>query len=231
MTSDKTMNTATPDEIEALIPWYVTGKLAPDERSRVEAYLDAHPQARLQLELVGEEIDATLVSGDAVNPPSARMLDRLMHDIDMLEGPASTQSGVLTRLIAALTGWLPAAAPMGLRVAGLAAALVICVQATTIAVMIVHQQAPGGGFETASRGEAPALSGPGALVAFQDNANVAAISALLAQVGAEIVKGPDSSGVFVIRFKQANMDKANAAAALKALQARTDIVKFAAETR
>ena len=34
------------DEIEALLPWYVSGKLDPNECARVDRYLEAHPEIR-----------------------------------------------------------------------------------------------------------------------------------------------------------------------------------------
>jgi anti-sigma factor RsiW len=231
MTKDNNVNAAEPDEREALIPWYVTGKLDEDERAAVEAYLEEHPEARKQLALVGEEIDAALIVSDAIDAPSARMLDRLMADIDAIEGPQRAGSGVFARAINALTAWLPETAPMGLRLAGVAAALVICAQAATIGWFVVKQQVPAGGYETASDSGATQAAGPSLLVSFQDGARAADIAKLMDSVGAVIVDGPKPGGVFVIRLKSATMSHDDVVAAIAALQARADVVKFAAQAR
>ncbi|MDP2621755.1 MAG: hypothetical protein Q8P46_16540 [Hyphomicrobiales bacterium] len=231
MIKDKNAVATEPDEREALIPWYVTGKLDEDERAAVEAYFEEHPEARKQLGLVGEEIDATLVASDAIDAPSARMLDRLIADIDAIEGSQAAGGGAFARALKALTAWLPETAPMGLRLAGVAAALVICAQAATIGWFVVKQQVPADGYETASDSATTQSDGPRALVAFQNGARAADIAKLMDEVGAVIVDGPKPGGVFVIRLKTATMSQDDAAAAIAALQARGDIVKFAAQAR
>lgn len=229
MIDDKHGDSNGPDGREALIPWYVTGRLDENERAAVAAYLEAHPEAAKQLDLVGEEIDATLISGDAIDPPSARMLDRLMADIEELEGPEAAGGGAFSRALTALTSWLPASAPMRLRLAGVAAALIICVEAAAIGWLVVRQQVSF--YEIASgQGETQA-AGPRALIAFQDAARAADIARLMDEFGAVIVDGPKPGGVFVIAFKAADMSQAEAAAAAAALRARGDIVKFATQAR
>ena len=42
------------EEIEALLPWFVTGKLAEAERVRVELYLAEHPDVARQVALARE---------------------------------------------------------------------------------------------------------------------------------------------------------------------------------
>ena len=38
------------DEIEALLPWYVSDKLDAKSRARVERYMDAHPEVKAFVE-------------------------------------------------------------------------------------------------------------------------------------------------------------------------------------
>ena len=40
------------EEIEMLLPWYVTGRLDRADRARVEGYLARHPDVAAQLDLV-----------------------------------------------------------------------------------------------------------------------------------------------------------------------------------
>lgn len=214
------------DEREALIPWYVAGKLNPQERAQVDAYLAENPSARLQLELAGEEMDAAIVANELIDPPSARMLDRLMADVEAIAGPERQAGGAFARFMETLTGFLPQATPIGLRAATIAAALMIAVQGGTIAWLALDGQHDGG-YRTASSGE-QAAAGPGALITFQEDASAAQISALLEANGAQIVEGPKPGGVFVLRFKDTTMDEAAHAAAVTKLQAEQAIVKFAA---
>ena len=69
------------DEIEALLPWYVSGKLEAKSRARVERYLEAHPEVKAHLALVREEADATVASNEAIAAPGPRALDRLRASI------------------------------------------------------------------------------------------------------------------------------------------------------
>lgn len=219
-----------PDPREALLPWYATGHLDAGGRAAVEEWLAENPAARRQLELVGEEIDAALAAGDAIDPPSTRMLDRLMTDIDAIEGPRRAGGGALAGLLRGLTGWMPAQAPAGLRLAAVAAALVIVAQAATIGWMLT-----GGGAEpghrTASGPVEAVATGPEALIAFQAGARAGDIAALLAAAGTDIVDGPREGGVFVIRFRSATMSDEDTAAAIAAIEARRDIVSLVARAR
>ena len=226
----KTNETLPVDEREALIPWYVSGKLSDEDRARVDAYLAEHPDAMIQLDLVGEEIDAALLANEAIDPPSARMFDRLMADVDKISGPARQQAGLFQRAMQALTGFLPDAAPMGLRAAAIAAALLIAVQAGSIFWLTRPVSQPGSGFEVASSGE-QATGGLRAMVSFQDGATAAQISEFLQGIDAQIVEGPKAGGIFVLGFKKSDMSEADYRAAIASLQTKTDIVKFAAEAK
>lgn len=220
-----------PDPREALLPWYATGRLSAEDEAAVRAWLDESPTARRRPDMVGEEIDAILAGDDAIDPPSARMLDRLMADIDALEGPQRAGGGATSRLLRALTGWMPADAPTGLRLAGIAAALVIFVQAAALGWLVTGEGAREDGFRTASGPVATAPAGAQALVAFQDTAKAGDIAALLRAAGADIVDGPREGGIFGIRFASATLSAEEQAAAIAALRARGDIVRFVAEAR
>ena len=57
------------DEIEALLPWYVSGKLDAHSRARVERYVREHPEAKAHLTLAREESDATVTANEAIAAP------------------------------------------------------------------------------------------------------------------------------------------------------------------
>ena len=54
------------EEIEILLPWYVTGRLDAAETARVAAYIERHPDVRSQLGLVREEQTATVAGNEEI---------------------------------------------------------------------------------------------------------------------------------------------------------------------
>jgi len=85
--SDNELKTPSPDEeIEMLFPWYATGQISEDDRVRVERYLDEHPEARGQLALVREEMEATDAMAEALGTPRAGALGRLLAEIEAGSG-------------------------------------------------------------------------------------------------------------------------------------------------
>ena len=56
------------EEIEMLLPWYVTGKLDAADTARVEAYLAQHPDMLHQLAIIAEEQTITVEDNEAIRP-------------------------------------------------------------------------------------------------------------------------------------------------------------------
>src|SRR5262245_62093995 len=76
--SDTPLTDSEREEIEMLLPWYVTGKLDPSDHAKVEAYLAAHPDVARQLDLVRAERHETVAANEALGWPSAGATERLM---------------------------------------------------------------------------------------------------------------------------------------------------------
>src|SRR5262245_29534379 len=66
------------EEIEMLLPWYVTGRLDPGEAAKVDAYLAAHPDVAGQLQLVRSEREETAAANEAVGTPPMPMTAQVM---------------------------------------------------------------------------------------------------------------------------------------------------------
>ena len=212
------------EEIEMLLPWYVTGKLSDTERERVERYLDSHPQARDQLALVQDECEASETINEALGSPRARALDRMLAQIDAADGPAiqrALRSGIFERVGA----WLGAFDTPVLQLAGIAAALVIVVQATVIGALI---GGPGGKpqYETATGAPQAAVVGIRLLVAFAGDAKAGDISAFLLASGATIVSGPKGSGLYEIRISGAPGDDVEVERVIAGLKTNPAIIRF-----
>lgn len=202
------------EEIEALLPWYVTGKLEPPLAKRVTRYLAAHPELRHQVELIRAESDATIAGNEAIRPLGTHALDRLRATIEA--HPRGASMG------ARFDGWrasllraVGSLAPSQLALAGAAAALVILVQAGAIATLMLDRaQAPV--YETAA---GPQDAGPSIefLVGFRETATAAEISTLLGNLDGHIIDGP-RSGLYRVRIPATDTPEQQRDAALRTLQ-------------
>ncbi len=180
------------DEVEALMPWYVSGKLDARSRERVELYLEAHPEDRAHLAFAREEMDATVAANEAVRAPGPEALDRLRASL----AAAPRRRSLLTQLGEGLTEWISGLAPPRLALATAAAALVLILQAAVIGGLLLERtSAPA--YRTAS-GEESAVKGMELLVGFADTATAGEISALLEELDAVVVDGP-RSGLYRLR--------------------------------
>ena len=66
------------DDIEMLLPWYVTGKLDAADRTRVEAYLKSTPDLARQVDLIRAEQDQARRVNEALRAPASLTVERLL---------------------------------------------------------------------------------------------------------------------------------------------------------
>lgn len=192
------------EEIEALMPWYVSGKLDANSRARVEHYLEAHPERRTHLALVREESDATVAANESIAPPGAEVLDRLRASI----GAVPRDKSLWAQFSERLADWLSGLAPSQVVLATAAAALVVMLQAAVIgALMMERFEAPN--YQTAS-GEEVTGNGVELLVGFAETATAGEISALLEQLDAVVVDGP-RAGLYRLRLPEQGEEESTAA--------------------
>ena len=93
------------DEIEALLPWYVSGRLDAKSRARVERYIEAHPEVKAHLALAREEGDATIASNEAIAAPGRHVLDRLRASI-AASTTAQASAWLLSQISDRFADWL-----------------------------------------------------------------------------------------------------------------------------
>lgn len=202
------------NEAELLLPWYVAGTLSKEESQKVETWLNENPEAEAHLARATEEMDTTITASEEIPMPRADAVNDLMAAIGA-DKPQATTSSFIDRLWDMLS-------PRYAMAGAAALALVVLGQATTIGVMM-NDQPPA--FETASGG-AVVIDGPSALVAFNDDISLSDITEYLSAQNLTIVDGPKPGGVFRI----AAMDSDEGKAALEALGANAELVRFFAET-
>ena len=184
------------DEIEALLPWYVTGKLDAQSRARVERYMNAHPEVKAHLALAREEADVTISSNEAIAAPRPQAFDRLRASVAAAPR-RKPLAAVLTELSDRFADWLADLAPPRLALAGAVAALLIVIQAAAIGTLVMERVSTPS-YQTAAGDETPA-KGFELLVQFSEGATIGEITDLLKRLDGDIAGGP-KAGLYRVRF-------------------------------
>ncbi len=219
--SDDRLALSEREEIEMLLPWYVTGRLDAKDRARVEGYLARDPGMRRQLELIREEQAEAIGANETLRTPSAGALDRLMASLPARQ-PGLAQRIMGSRLYEAVAEFFAAPTARGVRLAAVAVAALLLVQAAVIATLIVRDDS-GGTYQTASGQETG--EGISLLVTFTDEARAPAIAALLRDLDATVVDGPKPGGLYKIRVRTADRSEAASLAIQRRLTDRRDVIK------
>jgi anti-sigma factor RsiW len=209
------------DEIAALLPWYVSGKISAADKARVDTYTKAHPDVLRHIALAREEADSVFADNSAIQAPRDG-LARLQKSL--AASPRAKLHAVQASVIDRFGQWLVSLAPRQLAYAGMAAAALLVMQAATIGSRITQ---PGGSYSTASGDKPSTAQGAFALVAFQPAAPLSTVSAFLADSGFAIVDGPKSGGMYRVRLADKALAQTDLDAAIAKLKARGDLIAFA----
>ena len=213
------------EEIEMLLPWYVTGRLDRADVARVESYLARHSQMSVQLDLIRAEREQAALANEALGSPSADARDRLMASLAAARPASLVQRIVGSALFQRLSAFFTAPTARSVQWAGLAAAALIVVQAAAITSLVVGGS--GDSYQTASGQSIGNGFGTGisALVVFADEAKAPAIARLLTEFDAIIVDGPKPGGVYKITLRTADRSQAAQDALLGRLAQRREVVR------
>lgn len=222
------------DDIELLLPWYAAGTLTPEETKRVEEALARDPSLAEKLAVTREEMGETIGLAESIPAPSPKVRDRVFDRIAQIEaarpvgfagiGRKARESGFVGRLLDLVSGF----APRTLAYAGVAAALLIAVQAGVIGSMLTNR--PGGTSYGTASGPGTVASvqdGTFALVRFGPNATADRISAALGEVGAAIVDGPRAGGLYRVRIASKTVSNEERDRLLAKLRDAKDVVASA----
>jgi anti-sigma factor RsiW len=210
------------DEVEMMLPFYVTGQLDHAEANEIDEYLKHHPDVASQLDLIRAERESTSAANAIYASRPARSFDRVAAMIGKTSArPARTAGSPLDwikRLFA-----MPSSPALGF--VGAAAAIVILLQAATIGTLVVAPGIfrPAGGNETVDAGTT-------VVVRFADDASAAAIADVLSSLGLKIVDGPRGGKLFTIRIGPKTMNEAERERLIAALKARSDLIVFVTQT-
>lgn len=204
-----------PQDVEELLPWYVTGRVTREEARGVEAALKTMPDLAAKLAAVQRERDAVARGSEAVEPPPPENLQRLLRQVE------KTRQARVPKMEAAASGadWLNAV--FGRRIVWQAAFAAACVVIAVMGIRLYDPATPAA-FGTAASING-AETGADLVVTFQPTATTADISALLVTLDAVIVDGPKPGSAYVLRLPSA--DPADVAAAMERLLERRNLVQ------
>ena len=208
------------EEIEMLLPWYVTGKLAPADGDRVEAYLATHPSAVLALDRVRAERLQTIAANEALACPSAHPFMALVRSALPCR-PNVIQPTSRSLLAQAVLEFFSRPNAHHVRTAALACAAIVMAQAAAIGWLLSRDRPVT--YQIAS-GE-NARDGVYALVVFADEARAADIAHVLAEFDGSIVDGPKPGGVYKVRLGKEGKPGADAEVLLRRLAERREVVR------
>ncbi len=204
-----------PQDVEELLPWYVTGRVTREEARGIEAALKTMPDLAEKLAAVQRERDAVARGSEAVEPPPPENLQRLLQQVETTRQarvpkvePAASGAGWLGTVFGRRVVWQVAFAAACVAIAFMGARLYDPDDAAT--------------FGTAAN-IAGSESGATLVVTFLPGASNADMSALLNSLDAAIVDGPKPGNAYVLRLPSA--DPADIAAAMEKLVARKDLVQ------
>jgi hypothetical protein len=203
------------EDVLELLPWYAGGKTTAAETAAIERKLSSNPKLQAELKLVRQEKQVSVESAKALGEPSPELLNKMLGQLDGVRQlpPLARDEAEAPGLLARLFGFAPTPA---LRFAMIAASLVIV--AESAALLNLTRGTEDAGYQTASAPEVAA--GPELIVHFQPDAKLSAVTMLLSDLDATVVKGPMPDGAFVIALQKG----ADANAAMTVLRGHGDLV-------
>ena len=238
------------EEMEMLLPWFVTGRLDAKDRARVGQYIEAHPDMRVQLDLIRDELGENISANEALGGAPAGALDKLRAAV-AAEPKRITVAAVRQSLWNELTKLLSAPTPRAVQWAGAAAVVVLVAQAAIIGGLLTK---PAGGPagnqpQIAQRGTAPpqvarrevtqpkksaarrfsvasgtVTQGTRVLVRFVPNVSFDKIAKFLRSEHAEIVAGPKPGGFFEVRISTKKLSQSEKDTAIAKLKSALGLV-------
>jgi hypothetical protein len=241
-----------PQDVEELLPWYVTGRVSREEARGIEAALKTMPDLAGKLAQVQREREAVARASETVESAPPETLQRLLQQVE------TTRQWRVPKIEShsEAGGWLRAA--MGRNAVWQTALAAACVAIVALGVQLYNvpseaelklardrsaseaavQMAAGtsasdaelkmaAGRSASEVGFAVAGSINGApgttlLVTFQPGATAGDIGTLLTRMGARIVDGPKPGGAYVVALPSTS--EAEVQAATASLLARKDLV-------
>jgi anti-sigma-K factor RskA len=202
-----------PQDVEELLPWYVTGRVSREEARGIEAAMKTMPDLADKLAQVQREREAVARASETVESAPPETLQRLLQQVE------TTRQWRVPRIEShsEAGGWLKAA--MGHNAVWQTALAAACVAIVALGVQLYNAPA-GNQFDVAAN--INNAGGATLIVTFQPTATAGEIGTLLSSLGAKIVDGPKPGGAFTVELPSAEAKDVESATA--SLLARKDLV-------
>jgi len=217
------------EDIEQLLPWFVTGKLEDADKQLVESYLRTHPALRSQIALIEAEQSDVTANNEAVGAPSADLLAKLMVRIEgrsLAASPLTLAAGWMQRAL----DWLGDRSALVPVVA--AATFAVLLQAGVIATLLWHSAPVANGPKSFQTASAPPVAATDAatyvLAGFAPTATAQQIEQTLTPLGITIADGPKAGGIYRLRLAGKALGEAERDMLMTALKANSGVVRFVA---
>ena len=211
------------DEIEALLPWFVTGRLTSAEQANLAALLKINPSRTAHVVLAREERIISIIANEAISGPPAAALDRLMTAIAVTPQPWRWVAPSLASIWSGAAAYLPSLSPRGLGFAATTALIALVAQAITISSLLPRADSV---YKPASvPGLAQTASGVEILVALQPNVTATGLTSALIELNATVIDGP-RSGLYRLRIGSGKVAPGVATQITAKVKARLDVFAF-----
>lgn len=212
------------DEVEMMLPFYVTGQIDQTDANGIDDYLKHHPDVARQLDLIRAERESTAAGNAIYASRPVRSFDRVAAMIGKTPAQPARAAGSpldwIKRLVA-----MPSSPAFGF--VGAAAAIVILLQAATIGTLVVAQYP---GIFTPAGGPGTVDAGTTVVVRFADDASAAAIAEVLSSLGLKVVDGPRGGKLFTVQIGPKTMSESERERVITALKAHNKVIVFVTQT-
>ncbi len=180
-----------------LLPWFVTGRLEPEEQKRIASHLGECEVCREEVDSC-REMAAHLPPLEAVAPaPHPAQLGRLLSRLD--RGPSEDDESAAARAHSPFAWWRALAGARFGWILGTQALLVLVVAGS----LWLTRRGPAPAYRTLST--SPAVSrpaGPEVRVIFRPGASETEVRAVLLTTGTQIVGGPSPLGAYRLAIRE-----------------------------
>jgi hypothetical protein len=207
------------EEIESLLPWHAAGTLSRRDAERVERALASDQELARRFDMVREELSETIHLNESLGAPSSRAMDKLFAAIDA-EGAVKRKPGLAFDLRTRVSEFLAGFSSRSLAYAGIAAALVILLQAGVIGNIVLKS---GSGYNVASAPEVQVKS-VDLYVNFVPSATAEEVTKFLRAHQGSIVEGPKGPGTYLVRFAASGTPKDETQRLIKEMQQNRTVV-------
>lgn len=212
------------DDVESLLPWYGTRKLAHDDALLVERALSEVPELTRRYELVLQEQKATVALNNSLGVPSPRAFDKLSALLDSRQDAAKVGAWKVGKRLGLFPFLLHS------RLIACVAVLIALAEAALLAVSFFEPARKVTYWTASVAGKSAEEDGSFLLISFAPDATAAQIQQFLQAHKASITEGPRPGGIFRVRVSDKALTPEELGSLVSFLRNESSIIRFVAPT-